>query len=143
MKTPAGSTTLESVEEPLAILVVEDDPVYAHFIVGALSEAGHDVDHVTTGAKAREKVGSLPPDAVMLDLGLPDESGYDVARALRRVLPPASIIILLTADARPDRDIAEAVGIDMVLTKPVEVALVAGMIELVRTRRQRKLARKH
>jgi DNA-binding response OmpR family regulator len=127
------------VEDPLTILVVEDDPVYADFIARALSAAGHDVGHATTGAKARELARSLKPDAVMLDLVLPDESGYDLALTLRRELPASSIIILLTADLHPQRDLADAVGIDVVLTKPVEPTLVTGMIELVRARRQRKL----
>jgi DNA-binding response OmpR family regulator len=130
------------VDEPLTILIVEDDPVYAHFVESALREAGHDIEHVTTGAKARERACAIRPDAVMLDLGLPDESGYDLARSLRRELPPSSIIILLTAELHPERDLADAVGIDMVLTKPVEAAVVTGMVDLVRVRRQRKLNRR-
>jgi DNA-binding response OmpR family regulator len=132
--------SLGEVEEPLAILVVEDDPVYADFIAGALRDAGHDVDIVATGAKAREKAAAIKPDAVMLDLALPDEDGYDLALALRKQLPPASIIIVLTANLHPQRDLADAVGIDMVLTKPVEPVLVIGIVDLVRERRQRKLA---
>lgn len=123
----------------MKILVVEDDPVYAQFVVGALGEAGHDVEHVSTAGAARERARVSRPDAVMLDLVLPDDTGYDLARALRRELAPSSIIILLTADLHPQRDLADAVGIDMVLTKPVEPALVTGMVDLVRNRRRRKL----
>jgi DNA-binding response OmpR family regulator len=128
------------VDDRLKILVVEDDPVYAEFIVGTLREAMHDVDHVTSAAAARDNVGHGKPDVVMLDLVLPDGSGYDLARALRRDLPAASIIIVLTADQFPQRDLADAVGIDLVLTKPVQASVVAGMIDLIRTRRRRKLA---
>jgi DNA-binding response OmpR family regulator len=126
------------VDDRLRILVVEDDPVYAGFVGGTLEAAGHQVDVVSTGASARRHVSSSSPDAVMLDLRLPDESGYDLARALRAVLPPSSIIILLTAELHPERDVADAVGIDMVLSKPVEPALVTGMIDLVRARRRRR-----
>lgn len=129
------------VDEPLKILVVEDDPVYAEFVAGSLAAAGHEVEQVGTGAEARRKATTLRPDAVMLDLVLPDENGYDLARALRKELPPQSVIILLTADIQPQRDVADAVGIDMVLTKPVEPKLVAGMIDHVRERRRRKLGR--
>jgi DNA-binding response OmpR family regulator len=128
------------VEEALTILVVEDDPVYAHFLSGTLRDAGHDVDHVISGAAASKHCSSQRPDVVMLDLGLPDGNGYDIALALRKVLPPTSIIIVLTASLHPERDLADAVGIDMVLTKPIEPTLVAGMIELVRSRRQRRLS---
>jgi DNA-binding response OmpR family regulator len=127
------------VDERLDILVIEDDPVYAEFVSGTLREAGHAVHDVTSGAAAREHIAASKPDAVILDLVLPDESGYDTAKALRRVLPSRAVIILLTADLHPQRDLADAVGIDIVLTKPVEPALVIGMVELVRARRRRKL----
>jgi DNA-binding response OmpR family regulator len=97
------------------------------------------VHDVTSGAAARDHVTRSKPDAVILDLVLPDESGYDTAKALRQVLPSTAVIILLTADLYPERDLADAVGIDIVLTKPVEPALVIGMVELVRSRRRRKL----
>lgn len=126
-------------DERLEILVIEDDPVYAEFVAGTLREAGHAVHDVTSGAAARERLATSKPDAVILDLVLPDESGYDTAKALRRVLPSTAVIILLTADLHPQRDLADAVGIDIVLTKPVEPALVIGMVELVRARRRRKL----
>jgi DNA-binding response OmpR family regulator len=130
------------VDERLDILVIEDDPVYAEFVAATLREAGHDVHHVTSGSAARERIAVAKPDALILDLVLPDENGYDLARSLRGVLPSTSVIILLTADLHPERDLADAVGIDIVLTKPVEPALVNGMIELVRARRRRKLDQK-
>jgi DNA-binding response OmpR family regulator len=127
-------------DEALTILVVEDDAVYADFLARTLREAGHDVDHVTTGAAAIRHASSHRPDVVMLDLGLPDGSGYDFALALRKELPQASIIIVLTASLHPELDLANAVGVDLVLTKPIEVKVVAGMIDLVRARRQRRLS---
>lgn len=130
---------LSGVEDRLHILVVEDDPVYAHFISSTLRAAGHDIIIAFDGAQAREQVRTGKPDAVILDLGLPDESGYDTARALRRgLLDDTAVIILLTANQYPERDMAEAVGIDMVLSKPVEPTLVTGMIDHVRARRQRR-----
>ncbi|HEY1553195.1 MAG TPA: response regulator [Kofleriaceae bacterium] len=124
---------------PLKILVVEDDRVYAEFVVATLRGAGHELAHVETGAAAREQVGAMQPDAVVLDLTLPDESGFDIARALRGgLLSDGSVIILLTASMFPDRDTAEAIGIDIVLSKPVTAELVIGIIDLVHARRQRR-----
>jgi two-component system OmpR family response regulator len=127
------------VDERLRILVVEDDPVYAEFVTMVLRGAGHDVAHATTGALAREAVRAHTPDAVVLDLVLPDESGYDLARALRELLP-AAVILLLTADLFPQLDRAEAAGIDIVLSKPVEADLVTGMIDHIRARRRRRVS---
>ena len=128
------------VDDQLHILVVEDDPVYAHFVASTLRAAGHEIMVAFDGKQAREQARSGRPDAVILDLGLPDESGYDVARALRKgILDDDAVIILLTANQFPERDTAEAVGIDMILSKPVEPALVSGMIDHVRARRQRRM----
>ena len=127
-------------DESLSILVVEDDPVYAEFVASTLRAAGHDISIAYDGAAAREQARKERPHAVILDLGLPDESGYDTARSLRNgVLDEAAVIILLTANPSPELDTAEAVGIDIVLGKPIEPALVSAMIDHVRQRRQRRL----
>ena len=129
-----------SVEEKLDILVVEDDHVYAGFVANTLREAGHSVAIAQTGAAAREQARARPPHAVILDLMLPDANGYDVARGLREgILHEDAIIILLTANLYPERDLADSVGIDVVLSKPVEAELVLGMVDLVRARRGRRL----
>ena len=126
--------------ERLKILVVEDDPIYASFVTETLREAGHEVVIAKDGGMARKFAGAVP-DAIILDLKLPDESGYDVARALRKELPTSAVIIALTASVNPERDLAEAVGIDLVLTKPVSEELVVEIIAFVRSSRERKLQR--
>lgn len=127
---------------PLQILVVEDDTVYAEFIATTLRDAGHAVEIAPTGADACALAPTMRPHAVVMDLQLPDTTGYDLARDLRRdFLDASSIVILLTANLYPQHDVASAVGIDMVLTKPVEPALVIGMVELIRVRRRRLLAK--
>jgi DNA-binding response OmpR family regulator len=124
----------------LKILVVEDDPIYADFVRTNLQEQGHIVETTDSGAGARARAATLLPDAVILDLRLPDESGYDVARALRGgILPASAVIVLLTASAYPELDTADAVGIDIVITKPIERELVANMVRFVHERRRRKL----
>jgi CheY-like chemotaxis protein len=129
--------------EVLNVLVVEDDPIYGHFIVSTLRDAGHQVTLANDGARALEEARALAPDAVILDLRLPDGSGYDVASALRRdVLGPASVIIVLTASRYPSLDDAAAVGVDLVLSKPTDAALVIGLVEHVRERRQLRLQTK-
>jgi CheY-like chemotaxis protein len=128
------------VPERLEILVVEDDPVYAEFVASTLRASGHGVQIAGDGASARARAREGGLDAVVLDLTLPDESGYDIARALRRdLLAPHAVIILLTANMYPERDTAEAVGIDLVLSKPIEPALVIGMIDHVQARRRKRL----
>jgi CheY-like chemotaxis protein len=129
-------------DDRLTILVVEDDPVYSQFVAGTLRNTGHRAEIATNGKEARERATQMQPDAVILDLGLPDESGYEIARALRcGILRDRAVIILLTANMFPERDLAQAVDIDIVLTKPVASDLVTGMVDLMRDRRARRLAR--
>ena len=132
-----------AVEDRLEILVVEDDAVYAEFVASTLRSAGHGATIAPDGATARALARAGGIDAVILDLTLPDESGYDIARALRReLLTQQAVIILLTANMFPERDKAEAVGIDLVLSKPVEPALVVGMVDHVHARRKKQLDRR-
>lgn len=133
---------LGPVDERLEILVVEDDATYAEFVADTLRAAGHGVTVAVDGAAARARIAEASPDAVILDLTLPDESGYDIARALRRgLLPATTVIIVLTANMFPELDMAEAVGIDLVLSKPIEPALVAGMVDHVHARRLKRIRR--
>ena len=128
--------------EVLNVLVVEDDPIYGHFIVSTLRDAGHQVALARDGATALEQARTSAPDAVILDLRLPDATGYDIASALRRdVLAPASVIIVLTASLYPSLDDADAVGVDLVLSKPTEPELVIGLVDHVRERRRLRIQR--
>jgi DNA-binding response OmpR family regulator len=130
------------VDDRLEILVVEDDSVYAEFVASTLREAGHSVTIAPDGASARALASAGGIDTVILDLTLPDESGYEIARALRGgLLANHAVIILLTANMFPELDKADAVGIDVVLSKPVEPALVAGMVDHVHARRRKRLSR--
>lgn len=134
--------TLAPVDDRLEILIVEDDPVYAEFVASTLRDAGHGVTIAPDGATGRARARQGGIDAVILDLTLPDESGYDIARALRRdLLTQQAVIILLTANMYPERDKAEAMGIDLVLSKPIEPALVVGMVDHVHARRKKQLDR--
>ena len=129
-------------DDRLEILVVEDDPTYSEFVASSLRAAGHGVSGAVDCATARGLAKAASFDAVILDLALPDESGYDIAKALRRdLLAKHAVIILLTANMFPELDKAEAVGIDLVLSKPVEPALVVGMVDHVHARRRKRLSR--
>jgi CheY-like chemotaxis protein len=83
---------------------------------------GHQVELAYDGSSALDRARADKPDVVLLDIALPDMSGYDVARQLREHLfdkPP--LIIAVTGYGREaDRRRSEESGIDMHLVKPVE-----------------------
>ncbi len=82
----------------MRILVVEDDPAFRDSLVRGLRQAGHAVDAAGTVVEALAKLGLEPYDAVVLDISLPDGSGLDLARTLRR---GGSNVLILAATATP------------------------------------------
>lgn len=116
----------------LDILLVDDDRDFADVLADSLREQEHLVCIARDGASALALASELRPDVVLLDLGLPDVDGYEVARSLRRVVPDATPIIVISG--RRHMHLVEE--IDLMLTKPVQSELFGGLIEYVRRRRQ-------
>lgn len=99
------------------ILLVEDEPEIASYLVRGLAYEGYQVEHVATGATALSAVRERPPDLVILDLGLPDLDGLEVAQRLRAGTPVA-ILMLTARDTVADRVAGLMGGADDYLTKP-------------------------
>jgi len=100
------------------LLLVEDDPAVAAFVRQGLSEEGYDVTWVATGADGEARARAEAFDAVLLDVRLPDRSGLDVCRAIRRHDPARPILMLTALDAVPDRVAGLRAGADDYLPKP-------------------------
>lgn len=66
------------------ILVVEEEPSLVSYLLPLLSREGFEVASTPSGTEALALVADDPPDLVLLDVGLPDLSGLDVCRELRR-----------------------------------------------------------
>jgi DNA-binding NarL/FixJ family response regulator len=66
------------------VLVVDGDPVYAEFIIAALTRAGFVGHHLASGEKALEAVRELSPAAVILEVILPGTTGYEICTELRQ-----------------------------------------------------------
>lgn len=104
------------------ILLVEDDPLLRDALRLLLEDAGYRVREAGSAAEALEATIAEIPALVLLDLGLPDRSGLDVARILRRRTPTrATPIVALTGRVGTSERIAclEA-GCTSFLAKPVE-----------------------
>ena len=115
------------------VLVVEDDLELRALLARGLREQGFDVATAGSAAEAFEQVRSRPPDALVVDIGLPDADGRDVVQALRAEGESAPVIFLTARDALPDRLAGFAAGGDDYLTKPFAFAeLVARLHALVK-----------
>ncbi|HVU17910.1 MAG TPA: two-component system response regulator CreB [Candidatus Didemnitutus sp.] len=99
------------------ILVVEDEPPIAETIVYALRTEGFDPVWKTTGADALATVDAQPVALVILDVGLPDQSGYDVCREIQR-RRPVPVIFLTARSGEIDRVVGLELGADDYLAKP-------------------------
>lgn len=76
------------------ILIVEDDETLRGIIVRNLTARGHRISEAATAAEALKLAGQVRPDLVLLDINLPDRSGWDVLRDLRaRGAEPPTVII--------------------------------------------------
>lgn len=102
------------------VLVVDDSHVIRRLVEVCLEQLDLDVLTVGTGNEACSEMSNLPPDVLILDVGLPDISGWDVldfARA-ERSLDGLTIIMLTGRTDAADIDRAEASGADRYLIKP-------------------------
>jgi CheY-like chemotaxis protein len=112
-------------------VLVVDDNVDAAVTVSALLKAwGHDVQTVYNGPAALETARGFRPDVVLLDIGLPGLSGYDVARKLRAEgIHDRVLITALTGYGQAeDRERAHAAGFDYHLTKPPDTAILEALL---------------
>jgi len=105
------------VAEPRAILVVEDQPELMRALRINLRARQYDVLTARTGREALAVAASHPPDAIILDLGLPDIDGTEVIVELRRWFK-APIIVLSGRSSPGDKIGALDVGADDYVTKP-------------------------
>jgi DNA-binding response OmpR family regulator len=103
--------------ERTTVLVVEDDPALQHAITRNLSVRGYATTSATTVAEALEQLRRACPDLVLLDIDLPDGSGWEVLRALRATCRPAPPAIVLSA-LRPNTRLVTELECAAVLEKP-------------------------
>ena len=86
--------------EKKRILVVDDEPDFASIVQGNLEKEGFEVDVAYNGVEGLEKVQPNAPDAIILDVMMPEKDGYRLCKELKRDPQYADIpVILLTAVA--------------------------------------------
>jgi two-component system KDP operon response regulator KdpE len=99
------------------VLVVDDEPQILRALQTTLRAAGYEVETAATGAEALTKAAARPPEAVILDLVLPDRSGVEVCRELRG-WSKAPILILSAVGEESEKVAALDAGADDYVTKP-------------------------
>src|SRR4051794_4790478 len=118
---------------PVRVLVVDDEPNIAELISMALRYEGWDISTVHNGTRAVREAKEQQPDAIVLDVMLPDFDGLEVLRRIRAHQPHVPVLFLTARDAVEDRVAGLTAGGDDYVTKPFSIEeLVARLRGLLR-----------
>ena len=107
-----------------AVLVVEDDPTIGHHLQLGLQGNGYSISWCRTGAAALTQARESNPAVVLLDLGLPDIDGVEIARRLRTDQPDILLIILTARSSEIDVIVGLDAGADDYLVKPFSLTVL-------------------
>jgi len=108
------------------VLLIEDEPNIIEAISFILSRDGYTVHTHEDGVSAMDKIIATPPDMIILDVMLPERSGFDILKDLRGDARSAALpVLMLTARGQTkDRDLAMRLGASEYMTKPFSNAAV-------------------
>ncbi|MGW3507159.1 response regulator transcription factor [Streptomyces sp. NPDC000994] len=127
--SPTGLPALTRLDgTPVRVLVVDDDPDLAEVLCGALSYQGWEVRAAGDGASAIAAAREVRPDAVVLDVMLPDTDGFAVLRELHAAQPDICVLFLTARDAVEDRVAGITAGGDDYVTKPFSLEEVVARL---------------
>lgn len=115
------------------VLLVDDNVDSCELFQLALENKGHTVDVAYDGASGLAKLLSGTFDVAVIDIGLPDIDGYELARQARKALEGrAPRLVAMTGYGRPaDREAAYGAGFDTHLVKPVDLEILASIVASV------------
>jgi PAS domain S-box-containing protein len=119
---PAEATPVDAAPRPLRVMVVDDNQDAAETLAMALELYACEVVVAHSGAQALELIGAADPALALLDIGLPDMTGYELARRLRQLPGGGARILIATTGwgQQKDRELAFEAGFDHHLTKPID-----------------------
>ena len=133
MKT-AGPDLTRPDGSPLRVLVVDDEENIAELLRMALRYEGWDVEVALTGSRAVNTAKKQRPDAVVLDMMLPDFDGMEVLRRLRTDQTDVPVLFLTARDSVEDRVAGLTAGGDDYVTKPFSLEEVVARLRALMRR---------
>ena len=124
---PSGKQGRATVQK--RVLVVDDNVDAANSLAALLRAMGHEVFVAHEGRAALEDLSRIRPDMALLDIAMPDMSGYDLAREIRHRMGPAIRIVALSGFGLPeDRARALEAGFDQHMIKPADLAFLKSLL---------------
>ncbi len=127
---PQDEVPASAVPVQLRVVVVDDNQDAAETLAMVLESSGCEVVVAHSARQAIEAVSAADPAVVLLDIGLPDLNGYELARRLRRQPGGSGRILIATTGwgQQKDRERALEAGFDHHLTKPIDLALLMPLL---------------
>jgi CheY-like chemotaxis protein len=127
---PSGEASRAAGEGAVSVLVVEDDPDARDGLRRLLEEWGHSADVACDGREALERIRTRSPSVALIDIGLPEMDGYELARRIRDERGAAApLLVALTGHASAeDRARALASGFDAHLAKPIDFSRLSSLL---------------
>ncbi len=123
--------------DPLRVLVVDGYPDTAWMLATALRHLGEDARHACDGPTALRLAGEFRPEAVLMDLVLPELDAPEVARRLRQEVGLDGVLLVAVTGFHDEahRRLARDVGFDLYLIKPVSLDALHGLLHSTRDAR--------
>ena len=115
----------------LRIIVADDDKDTVVTLKAILDDEGHDVVGVHSGPEVLRELRDQRPDVVILDLAMPEMSGFEIAEEIRARFGPIHPMLIAISglyNKRPDKILAQIAGFDHHLTKPCAPADIVALI---------------
>ncbi|RZI92759.1 MAG: response regulator transcription factor [Microbacterium sp.] len=134
MSTARGPELTRTDGSPLRVLVVDDEVNIAELLRMALRYEGWDVEVAHSGSKAVAAARSYGPDAIVLDMMLPDFDGMEVLRKVRADTNDVPVLFLTARDAIEDRVAGLTAGGDDYVTKPFSLEEVVARLRALMRR---------
>jgi len=122
---------MSPVAESLRIYITDDNEAAADTLGELLEHLGHEVKTAYTGGTALKEIPEFNPHVAILDIGLPDMEGYDLARELIRGGTLATLIALTGYGQDEDKERAREAGFEYHLTKPIGIADLEALLKRI------------
>ena len=121
-RSEADARSVQQDQPKRKVLIVDDNVDAAEALGLFLVTHGHEIKTANDGPAAIALVNGFVPDLAIIDIGLPQMDGYEVARRLRELLPTCVLIALTGWRLDPASEAVRRAGFDACFTKPVDTA---------------------
>ena len=124
------SRAARDAHRPLRLVVADDDLDTVLTLMMVLRDEGYEVRGVSSPADVLSAINEFNPDAVLLDIGMPQLSGWELARRIRERLARRPLLIAISGQYKDgaDKILAQIVGFDHYLVKPYDTAALLRLL---------------